>query len=237
MTLPYHWTPMGAVDRPQPQPGALLPFEHRVWRVVAAEARRDDDGSDLWHVRLRPVDADDSADPVEAARTEVGLVSGATFRWATYPDGHYPVCAECREPLPCRERMAKRVSAYEANRLDRHSHPGICPECLEPITQRQQSVTFPNVIVPGGAPVTFHLRRRCRASAQYYEERAVRLDPGWTRQLTCTGAVTTHGNGTYECTAGAACVGPAAYHRTYMICACCPNVRGCVPEKDAERVG
>lgn len=233
MTLPYRWHPVGTKTELRPTPGALVAWEHRVWRVVSFEPRP----RELWSAEareqvtkrgnvykpyaivLRPVDASD--DPKDRGR-DVHLESRG-HAWDVYPDEHYAVCASCLEPLPCRERMAEKTARKAAEWMGRFETPGACPNCLEAVTSRQRSLTFDeNVEVPGGPPVTFHVDRLgCRQAAADYEKRWVAADPDGRRaQLSCVGQVTRHGDGTYECTALDGCPGPEARHGSYSTCRC-----------------
>jgi hypothetical protein len=100
-------------------------------------------------------------------------------------DEHYGLCVHCNELLPCRATMARRAAEFAAKRMQAYETPGVCPACQEPVTHRQDSETFPNVVVPVGPVVTFHAgRRKCRAAMELYRERAgqpaaqLRLDGG-----------------------------------------------------------
>lgn len=103
MTLPYRWHPAGTTSELRLAVGALVAWEHRVWRVVSLEPRPRElwsdeacelvaKGGNLYRpqaVVLRPVDASD--DPKERGR-DVHLESRGHF-WDVYKDEHYPVCA------------------------------------------------------------------------------------------------------------------------------------------------
>lgn len=114
--------------------------------------------------------------------------------------------------------------------------------CAEPVTARQKCLSFSeNLEVPGGPPVTFHLRSRCNYSAVKYEQRWVAADPNRRRPtLSCPGHVTNHNDGTYDCTQLGDCPGPQARHPSYRMCRC-PDCharpwtwgRGCSPDPKA----
>jgi hypothetical protein len=233
VTLPYRWHPTGTRPKAKPAAGALVAYEHQVWRVVSFTRRPPE----LWSdeacamvarygphyephaIVLRQLDVSD--DPKNRGR-DLHLESRG-YRWDVYPDEHYPVCASCMEPMPCRERTAERESKAAAERMGRFEMPGVCPACAKPVSSRQKSMTFPdNLEVPGGPPVTFHVGRYgCRGSAARYEERWVAADPGRRKAvLSCRGEVTRHGDGTYECTAPDDCPGPEARHGLYSTCDC-----------------
>lgn len=253
MTLPYRWYPLGSTQASFTRAakgvpievGTYVAFDHAAWRVTEVRPdTRDSDGKVRHHAVVVPVALYDEPDPT--ARRNASRSIGWVYGLAVYPDGHYPVCAQCHEPLPCREQMAKEVSAAAAKRADRYSMEGVCPDCLEPVTSRQQSVTWPdNVVIPGGPEVTYHKRRQCFASAIEYEQRWVAADPGRRKAMyTCTGHVVYHGNLTYECTEGVDCPGPQARHRGYSSCYLdrCTEHRdlgtfGCTPPLGSTRVG
>lgn len=247
MSLPYEWRPDGTRFKwDGPEVGDLMPFEHAVYRVIAVRDRRTEPGhaDDERPIRvvLRPVEVSE-ADPARARDRDLHLGAGASYvSWQVYPDEHYPICAACHEPLPCREQMAERVAEASAKRFDRYTTAGVCPDCQEPVSQRQKSLTWEdNVVVPGGPPVTFHMRNKCRYSASVYEKRWVAADPERRKALlTCPGHVTNHGDGTYECTQMVECPGPTAAHPSYTVCADpwhMPRTFGCTPPPNAKRIG
>jgi hypothetical protein len=256
MSLPYRWHPHGVSMRyltDTPPPGTLVAGDHAVWRIISVTDRPEVD----WTQRDREAVAGDprivpqvvilrpvALDPSVTAHDEDRHVSAWPPRtwWAVYDTEHYPICAACLEPLPCRQQMAEQVAAAAAGRMERYSYAGICPACQEPVTARQRSLTLgDNLHLPGGPPVTFHLRRRCWGSAVEYEKAWVAADPGRrTTTLSCAGTVTNHNDGTYECTEWPDCPGPRAWHRCYMTCRC-PDCHargsfGCHPPADAVHV-
>ena len=84
---------------------------------------------------------------------------------------HYGLCVHCNELLPCRAQESDWAVTRSTRRMGRYDLPGVCPACEEPVTARQASQTFPNTVVPGGPPVTFHTgRKHCRYAAQRYSE-------------------------------------------------------------------
>lgn len=242
MTLPYEWMPLGAkriYDTAKLAQGTLVAWEHAVWRVIEVN-RQEDTDEYAWAVVLRPAVLGD--DPrARDADQHLGARAG-TCVWHTYLDGHYPLCATCHEPLPCRDQMAAKIAAASAARFERYTMAGICPACEEVVTSRQRSHTWPdNAVVPGGPPVTFHLRGKCVGSARNYEDRWYALDPNARRRvMSCAGAITNHNDGTYECSEYPACPGPHAWHASYARCRCpdcyAKGSFGCYPTPNAKHV-
>jgi hypothetical protein len=189
-------------ERRRLQPGDLVPWGHRVFvvrevRDIPEDRWTDEDVHDVavirqytaatggtwWRtlpyptpvvVALEPHPV--PADPVAAAqRFET---EGLAFRLLCeqnlprYPDGHYPVCAACGEPSPCRDTVAGRVAAQSAADMARYEQEGVCPACQQPVTVREGRETFRwNLDVPAGPPVTFHTRRRCVTQLAKYRQR------------------------------------------------------------------
>lgn len=167
-----------------PEPGDLVPFRHVVWRVLTVEPVPEVDWTDgerhdrnlerrpiylldTPHVLIaRPVD--DDPQPTCTDR-DVHLRVNKARALPHYPDRHYPVCADCRQPMPCQDQInARRVDAA-IKEMERYSFPGVCPACGETVTTRQWSGTYSdNRVVPGGPPVTFHLRKRCEDELASY---------------------------------------------------------------------
>ncbi|MCM3884147.1 hypothetical protein [Frankia sp. R82] len=90
---------------------------------------------------------------------------------------HHAICGSCGEIYPCTEVEAAKQASREMVNVEKLMSipPGACWHCQQPISQRQQSVTFPgdNLLLPGGPPVAFHLRRSggCGDAAAGYETR------------------------------------------------------------------
>jgi hypothetical protein len=232
------WEPADA--RPQwttPEPGALVGWDHAVWRVMRVRAMPEEKWREEYReyvlrfgdsyapviVVLRPAQHD-SPDPVAARRHDqhVSGVPGKTT-WHVYRSEHYPVCVRCQEPLPCRELYAEAVARHEVAELSRYELGGVCPACGEVVSARQKSLTFPNnVMIPGGPPLTYHTRSRCHWQAMRYEDRWVAADPERRRSsLSCPGLYTQHGDNTYDCSEFGECRGPQADHRGgYAQCRC-----------------
>jgi hypothetical protein len=235
-----NWYPDCAIrTKDMPEPGMLIAWEHAVWRVFAVETTPED----AWSAEERRVlkgykpSAREWAAPAKltvrpitlttvgpaATRQDLYLTKPAGWlEWHVYPDEHYPVCAECAEPTPCRDRLGAREAEQGLRRMARYETAGMCPACSEVVTGKQKSTTITeNLEVPGGPPVTFHLRGRCRYDAAEYERRWVAADPEQRRTtLSCPGEVTTHNDGTYDCTERANCRGPIAIHPSYSVCGC-----------------
>jgi hypothetical protein len=253
-----YWFPLGThTVHGCPDLGSVVAFEHAVWRVVEirdlpADQYRDADrlygGKHRPQVvRLRPMRLVDHPDPVKARSEDVHYGSLHVWSWSVYPDPeHYPVCACCGEPMPCRAEEARKTAQDAISTMGRYETAGVCPACEEPVTARQKSLTFPdNLNVLGGPPITFHLRGRCRGTAMGYEKRWVAADPERRRHtLSCPGRLTNHNDGTYDCTDLGDCPGPAAVHFSYCMCRC-PDCharpwvwgRGCHPDPRARRNG
>lgn len=252
MSLPYRWHPSGTHMVSQPEPGMFLPYEHAVYRIIDVNPVPETEWSDVdrqrvgWRAQntprmvvVRPVGV--TSTDVRARDHDMHFRMGgeqvATLN--LYTDEHYPVCAECAEPLPCRDQMAERVSQAAAQRMGKYELAGVCPACGEVVTGRQQSQTWPdNAEIPQGPPITFHLRRKCAWAARQYEKRWAALDPARRRTvLSCKGHVINHNDGTYQCSELTECPGPRARHPSYTVCRCpdchARGVFGCNPYPDA----
>jgi hypothetical protein len=230
------WIPEYArPERRAPEVGWLIGWNHAAWRVVSVvtlpsarwtpEIRQQVGarvGGTALRMTLRPVGWS-HPDPLADRSKDVALdvVPGST-QLHVFADEHYPVCAVCREPPPCRERWAERFAVSEMARMARYETAGVCPACKEPVAPKQRQVAFDeNVVIPGGPPVVFHLRVDCLHQAEEYEKAWVRAAPERRRtSLTCPGSVTNHGDGTYDCTEWSECRGPRAKHAAYAMCRC-----------------
>lgn len=257
---PDRWFPANTMSMHHPpEPGRLVAYDHAVWRVIEVNPVP----ADLWTehdhqavrgvkpayrnvaepavVVIRPVQI--TSDDVKARNHDKHLRHHSFTTWYVYQDEHYPVCALCGEPPPCRERMGQRFATRELDRMTRFENPGVCPACEEPVTGRQKSLTFAdNMEIPAGPPVTFHLRGKCWTAAAQYEQQWVQADPTQRRAtLSCAGHITNHNDGTYECTELANCSGPAAIHPSYASCDCSScNTQGrfnCKPSPTARQAG
>ena len=256
MTAPGRWCPSGVRPEPRvPEPGELLAYQHAVWRVIEVNPIPEDLWSEQDHtnvrnahryperavprvVVVRPVHI--TTNDVRARDHDRHLKHQKGTWWFIYPNEHYPVCATCGEPLPCRELAGMQAGQAAVERMTRYENPGVCPACQKIITRRQQSITFDeNLELPGGPPVTFHTRAACFGSAMRYEQRWARAAPGRRTRLSCPGHMVTHNDGTYECSSGDACSGPDVEHQAYRTCSCpdC-HARGaftCRPSSSAAR--
>ncbi len=242
-----YWFPLGTRNHyGEPEVGQLVAHDHQAWRVVEIRTHRTDTERPL-RIRLRPARLADHPDPVTAASGDQHFSAGRHVSWHVFPDPqHYPVCACCGEPMPCREETGRRMAERAITTMTRHENPSVCPACSGPFTTRQKTITFDdNLEVPGGPPVTFHMRGKCRGDALTYEKRWAAAQPGRRRQLSCDGDLTNHNDGTYECTAHDLCPGPAVPHLASLsVCGCAPCHarpwtwgRGCQPHPDARRRG
>lgn len=235
---PYDWRPLGTKDAQLPRVGDLIAWRHEVWRVLEITLAAEVDWSDderMFMSRITPEVRDQYAPkhvivrPARITGTDVRdrdwdvslRARPGTFRaWRVYPDEHYPVCAQCHEPMPCREEMGRREGEKAMRQVNRYSTPGVCPACNEPITSRQRLLMSfeDNIEVPGGAPVTFHLRAECRGGAIRYEQRWAAADPGNRHTtLSCPGHLQRHSYGT-ECSEGPYCPGEKVGHRQVSSC-------------------
>jgi hypothetical protein len=234
------WHPTGAREfYGVPEVGWLIGWNYDVWRVAeivpwAEEFWREQDHEIIAkygakaapvHMLLRPA-LFDSPDPVAAGRVTKSItIHPFRHRVLVFRDEHYPVCARCGEPTPCRELEAQRIAEREMARMERYCTPGVCPSCDKPVSERQKSIVFmENVLVPAGPPLVFHLRQQCRWDAMAYEKKWVAADPrNRTYSLQCPGEVTRHAYSRYECTVGDACLGPEVHHSGgYHSCGCEP---------------
>lgn len=254
--LNRYWTPAVSAGHTRdrlPPVGAVIAFDRKPWRVLAIDQldplNWSDRERDAWQeygmpdpwdrqpvrVRVEPI----GGGKARGLRVEPWHYSGW---YSTLPE-HYAICVSCGELAPCTHLTAQRqaVAAMEAqDKQDRKLMPGCCPGCGEPVTSRQEAVTFPgpNLLSPlAHDSPTFHLRRRCRGSAERYEEMWVQADPSRPRSLltlTCTGSVTVHHDRSRECHGAidSDCPDPRAKHRSYSACYAlshgCP--RGCPRE-------
>jgi hypothetical protein len=241
VSLPYRWRPDGARWSSEPvKAGDILARDHKAWRVIEVKERPEEFWTDAdrkaMASRRNPIKPSAIViRPVEITRDDPrsrdhdvhlrygGEMQGREYQYLfVYPNKHYPVCAECHEPLPCRDQMAERISTAAGVDMARYELAGVCPACGEVVTHRQSKQTWPdNAVIPAGPPVTFHLRTRCRPSAARYEKQWVALDPERRRAvLSCTGHVINHNDGTYQCTELTECPGPVAEHTSHSVCRC-----------------
>lgn len=252
-----YWFPLGTRSvYGCPNVGSVVAFEHEAWRVVETRPLSEEHWNDSERiyarggkhtpqaVRLRPVRLENDPDPVKARSGDRHVGSLRVWSWDVFPDPeHYPVCACCGEPMPCRSEEGRKVAEMAVAQMGRFEMAGVCPACEEPVTGRQKSLTYPdNIEVLGGPPVTFHRRGRCIGGAIDYERRWVAADPGRRRpSLFCEGHLTNHNDGTYDCTSLGLCPGPGTAHRGYTMCRC-PDChsrpwtwgRGCAPDPKAQ---
>lgn len=236
--LPYRWRPLGTRDVKVPSVGQIIAWDHQAWRVVAVNLLPEIDWTDrqrreaeTWAdnpaaldqhlpraVIVRPVHI--TADDPRSRDHDVHLVRHGWSGFDVYPDEHYPVCAQCAEPLPCRDEMARRTAEQESAQADRYMMPGVCPACNEPITSRQKAlISFEeNLEIPGGPPLTFHRRRACLGAAISYEKRWAAADHGNRRTtLSCPGSACRHTDG-IECTEDPRCPGHELPHARATAC-------------------
>lgn len=252
MSLPYRWHALGTELSMVPNIGELVALEHQVWRVIDIRERAEVDWSEAdaqymaavvpvlrsaFRPRVmvvRPITVSDEKTAHSQDR-HYTIAGSRRYKFDVYPNEHYPICANCHEPLPCRETMAEQVASKEAAKMNRYDQPGVCPACEEVVTHRQQRYRWhENAVVIGGPPVVFHARAQCRYAAIDYENKWVAEDPANRKaRLSCTGGVVNHNDGTYECSQGAECPGPTAHHNRLTVCGCCPGRFGCTPSPNS----
>lgn len=209
-----------AERRSCPKAGELVAWEFVVWRVVDVQER--DDAARPLILRLRRERGPVHPWEREDADQIVHVVRGAaarTFLFQVVAEP-YPVCSCHGDPWPCKQLCTDRQVAAAARALEvrlARAVPGVCAAGGEPVTVRQRHVVFPgdNLLVPGGPPATFHLRRAkgCRWRAEEYEQRRLKADPTVQRLCTCPGIRFEHRDlgtgmrGPIDCSAGPACTG------------------------------
>ena len=119
---------------------------------------------------LDPVAASEALER-DGLETRGWMVKGRQGSPDYYPDEHYPVCAKCGEPTPCRDQMAMTEAARSIRLMDDYTDPAKCPACKEPVTARQGRETFEwNLHVPAGPPVSFHTRQKCLGGLVRYRD-------------------------------------------------------------------
>jgi hypothetical protein len=164
--------------------GDLVAYQYRPWRVISIREDYEHPkypGSSCTVLQLRPIEAT----VTDGANLDIHRGWRSRYSLPEVLTAHYALCVHCGDLMPCREQMAERASTAVMKAMEMYETPGICPACGDPVTHRMQSETFPNVVVPLGAPVTFHMGRRgCARSAEKYRERCnqpesqMRLDGG-----------------------------------------------------------
>ena len=172
-----YWIPRDCLGRcGAPNVGDLVAYEYRPWRVVDIRSgvdHPDGSGRILTVLRLRPVDAT----VADGASRDVHR--GSVYRSdlpRVLPE-HYALCVRCGDLMPCREMVAEKSANQAMKVMSRYEVPGVCPACGDPVTSRMRSETFPNVVVPLGSDVTFHMGRRyCRVAAERYRVRCGELE-------------------------------------------------------------
>ncbi|MFD1145896.1 hypothetical protein [Saccharothrix hoggarensis] len=177
------WRPSGANrTREDPAVGTLLAYDHRAWHVVEIRRLPEERWDDLdramiaeWGPAAAPrIAVLHAADPAAAAPGVAWLRWWPSrTAWWVYPSPHYPVCAHCGEPHPCRAAEAAHLAAQEIARAARYEHPDVCPECGGHVESHHRPLRFDrNIIWPGGPPVSFHGNRKaCRRAAEAYAAR------------------------------------------------------------------
>lgn len=147
------------------EPGDLIAYGHRVWRVIAVEVLEDR--------QVRTVIRPAADDPTWTATD-----ADKHLRWQPhaqvprYPQAdHLPMCGDCGGPWPCRDLHVQREIAKDLKRAARYELVSVCPACGEPVTTRQTRQTWRVNLYAfdRDQPVTFHLRRQCVQEAMDYD--------------------------------------------------------------------
>lgn len=149
--------------------GDRIAFDHAMWRVHEVTKRDPVDVVDQrdYMVILRPINLPST---MTADKADKHWSASAYHSWSTYPNDHYPVCAVCHEPQPCRDQLIEKEVTEASERMQRYEIPGVCPSCSEPVTTRHLRQTWPdNLVTMSGQPVTFHLRQKCADEARRYD--------------------------------------------------------------------
>lgn len=168
----FGWKPFDADLAVGPaRAGSLVAWDYKPWRLITvspAPPRPEVSAvaGDCFYFLLRPPGLTSS--PFERTDHDQSLYGNRLI----VLHEHYGLCTHCGELTPCRSRDAARIAAEAAAEMDRYEYTGICPSCLDPVTDRQRSNSLPNMIYPGGPPVTFHTSRpTCAYAKRIYELR------------------------------------------------------------------
>ncbi len=237
------WIPQGAnrISRSVPSVGAVIAWDYAVWHVLSTRPQPESE----WEPWERKVWAYcGSPDPWTEAPYEVELVPAAggervvlTVRrvairngrpvyvydngiWEYEDPEHYPICACCHGPIPCRtkhaERVAKAAAAREAELAAKATSGAMC--CGGEITPGQKLITFPgpNLRAPTAPPPIFHARKSCRYEVRKYEQVWLRANPGQRARYSCPGQLYRHVDG-WQCSEPA-CPGPDVHHQEKGAC-------------------
>lgn len=152
------------------QPGMIVVFERKPWRLVEVRERPIDLWGEQWERKFdedvrwwerygrgpypesRPEKATWRHRPVSVVLLPDGkpnakpvhLIGPASHEWPVLPE-HYAVCRVCGELPPCPEELADRdVELQMAKTEELMSIPaGHCLGCGEAITSRMKAVQFP----------------------------------------------------------------------------------------------
>lgn len=207
----------------RPEVGQIIAYEHRPWRVleVASLSGEADPESELalrgvpYRMTLRPAGTVTIASHHD---DDVSLRVPGGYWFEALPE-HYALCIICQDLPPCRHDVQEAATAQAMATMGRYEHEGVCPACEEVVTSRQRFLAFPvNLKFPGGPPVVFHERQKCRWSAVEYDKEWARLEDRPAR-LSCEGMLMRHGAGEGHC-ALATCPGPGVVHRSMSMCGC-----------------
>lgn len=202
------WNPTKARSHyRRPEVGMVVGKKHAVWRVAeVSDPGPKSDGSTAYMVALEFLGGV-LPDGFGDKRTGyVSVPAGALHPWYVYPDGRWPMCSCCGEPMPCRAAIQDDQIGAALDKVEvlESRMPGCCWGCGDPIGSRQHSIRYAgeNLDLPGGIPVEFHLRAGCTGIARSYEARWLAADSERRRILTypkCGGTLVSHADGTHEC--------------------------------------
>lgn len=192
------WRPLGTKRQTGiPKVGQTIGLYRAAWIVTHATKATTTDEEDRrllmykpeareqkgpWNLSLRRIHGPSVKE--EDDRREIGIRVPAGYweGWQVYDEDRVPLCSCCNDPWPClmqdsAQEAARAVHMMEV-RIDRAA-PGKCYACGEVITNRQQSMRYPegNVELPGFPPPSFHLRNACADGQRAYERARAELLP------------------------------------------------------------
>lgn len=238
--LEAKWRPRDGISAfgRRPELGELIAVKYRPWRVVGIQdvapgaplpdgrtPRGQPENSRFYFITCRPVALGGSLGAIHSLLVEELLHASSTRipswwqgpTFSTLPE-HFAICNICGDLPPCRHAHQDKIVEVEVARMRRFESANICPSCMEPITDRQSSLTLPNVIAPSPPEIRFHAgRHKCLAGAGIYEAELVDAGSLPKRTLSCSGWLIGHKNGSRECQ-DSECPGLSARHGSYMQC-------------------
>jgi len=194
------WNPAGTVRQSigRPDVGDMVAYDRGAYIVshVADAEPSEDEAKRLAHYRLgtqaqngpysMTIDlVHGQHDPQrmnEFKQRALRVPALAHYRWRVYLEGRVPLCSCCGHPWPCLMTDAAAISKEAAELMERRmvrAQPGCCYSCGEVITQRQESIRYPegNVDLPGYPAPRFHTRNSCWDGRYSYEKRRAKAIP------------------------------------------------------------